>query len=176
MTIAPFALLNWTSSCCFWNVLLSSSWWCWVCNDSKESSQSLHCHDHHQRLKSLHPSSTSVRSYRMNNSEAWWKLWGGSLKSLASAITLSTTILYHPSNKYVCLIENRWCVDNWWQSKGEPGIISKRDIPKWIWASLTRKWIKNKGRYQPKFILFMTMEFSQVSKDQTKDIGALIWR
>ena len=86
----------------------------------------------HQRLKSLHPSSTSVRSCRMNNSEAWWKLWGGSLKSLASAITLSTTILYHPSNKYVCLIENRWCVDNWWQSKGEPGIISKRDIPKWI--------------------------------------------
>ncbi|RMX47831.1 hypothetical protein pdam_00008546 [Pocillopora damicornis] len=27
---------------------------------------------------------------------------------------------------------------------------------------------------RPKFILFMTMEFSQVSKDQTKDIGALI--
>lgn len=155
MTIAPFALLNWTSSCCFWNVLLSSSWWCWVCNDSKESSQSLHCHDHHQPDENF---------------------GGGSLKSLASAITLSTTILYHPSNKYVCLIDNRWCVDNWWQSKGEPGIISKRDIPKWIWASLTRKWIKNKGRYQPKFILFMTMEFSQVSKDQTKDIGALIWR
>lgn len=118
----------------FWGLLR----WFWVCNDPRDSFQSLHCLDHH-RLKSLSLFSNCTRSCR-TSSLMYWNLPRGSLKrtvhSFESAITVGTAILNLPSNKNACLAEIKLYTQRIaTEQEQKPKLTSEHNIRMQTWES-----------------------------------------